>query len=662
MTIETGAAVGERAHDTDFFGHPRGLRVLFMTEMWERFSYYGMRALLIFYLTQHFLFRDNPAFAIYGAYTALVYLTPVIGGLLADRYLGSRKAVTFGAILLVLGQFGMAIQGDKSEQVIALENAEYQLLTEGRGKKAESFLVVAGERHAFKYESNQWIIFEGTTANLPARIDRQRIPTAGGEPETVYKFKSEPYGFLWLNKRYSLIYNGQEFAVEYDEGNSQAGQIIDGETRVGFKIEEENFLTFTDSVPAALPRQIPDATYELRTKRDPFYLNLFYLSLALIITGVGFLKANISTIVGALYEKDDPRRDRGFTMFYMGINTGALLAPLIAGTIGQLYGWVYGFGFAGFGMLFGLIQFQRGQKYLYGHADPPDEGVLKEKLFAGLSRETVIYIGGFAGVALIWQLIQRQELVGGLFDGFGLLVLSAILIFSFWKCHGADRGRMIVATVLIMTSILFWALFEQAGSSLNLLADRNVDRFIFGWEIPSTWFQSANPFFIVVLAPIVSMLWTSLGKRGREPSTPVKFGLGLTLLGLGYIVLVFGMVQAGGGYTPLIWLVFIYFLHTVGELCLSPIGLSMITKLSVARVVGMMMGAWFLASGYANLLAGQLAQMTSVEGHGGEVADAATAAATYIDVYMKFGLMAVASGVVMILISPILRKHMHGVH
>ncbi|MEE8371839.1 MAG: MFS transporter, partial [Sphingomonadales bacterium] len=379
MTIESGTAIGEREHDKSFFGHPKGLQVLFMTEMWERFSYYGMRALLIFYLTQHFLFRDNPAFAIYGAYTALVYLTPVIGGLLADRYLGSRKAVTFGAILLVLGQFGMAIQGDEAQQVIEFEGQEYQMLTEGRSADAERFLVISGEQYAVEYTSNQWLVLESPSAILPARIDRKQVPEGGGEPETVYRLKSEPYGFLWLNKRYSLLYKGQEFAVEYDEGNSQAGQIIDGETRIGFKIEEENFLTFTESVPAALPRQIPDASYEVSTKRDPFYLNIFYLSLALIITGVGFLKANISTIVGALYEKDDPRRDRGFTMFYMGINTGALLAPLIAGTIGQLYGWVYGFGLAGFGMLFGLVQFQRGQKYLYGHADPPDEGVLKEK-------------------------------------------------------------------------------------------------------------------------------------------------------------------------------------------------------------------------------------------------------------------------------------------
>jgi POT family proton-dependent oligopeptide transporter len=523
MTIEAGTAVGERAHDKDFFGHPKGLRILFMTEMWERFSYYGMRALLIFYLTQHFLFGDDRAFLIYGAYTSMVYLTPVIGGLLADRYLGSRKAVTFGAILLVLGHIGMAIEGPISEQLIG----------------------------------------------------------AGGE---------------------------------------------------------------------------------MGVERDPIFLNIFYLSLALIITGVGFLKANISTIVGALYEKSDARRDSGFTMFYMGINLGAMLGALVAGWVGQTVGWWAGFGLAGLGMLFGLIQFQRGQKYLYGHADPPDEGALKEKIFAGLSREITIYIGGFLGVLLIWQMIQHQEFIGQLLDFFGLLVLTAIFVFSFTKCTKEERDRMLVATVLIMTSILFWALFEQAGSSLNLLADRNVDRVVFGLEIPAAVFQSLNSLFIITLAPLFSIMWIKLSQKGREPSTPVKFSLGIALLGLGYLVLVFGMSQASDGITALIWLVLIYFLHTAGELCLSPVGLSMITKLSVGRVVGMMMGAWFLASGYANFVAGRIAQMTSGAAEGSELAEGASAADIYIDVYTNVGLLAVGVGVVLFLVSPLLRKGMHGVH
>lgn len=511
----------EAADDKRFFGHPRGLATLFMTEMWERFSYYGMRGLLIFYLTQHFLFGDDRSFLIYGAYTSLVYLTPVIGGLLADRYLGSRKAVTFGAILLVLGQFGMAIQGPIAEQIVA----------------------------------------------------------------------------------------------------------ADGTVSIA---------------------------------RDAFFQNLFYFSLALIITGVGFLKANISTIVGALYKKNDPRRDSGFTIFYMGINMGAFFGAIVAGWVGQTVGWWAGFGLAGIGMLGGLAQFLHGQKYLYGHAEPPNPKLLKEKLFAGISREYLIYFGGILGVIGIWQLIQNQELVGTMYDGFGLLILAAVLLYSFFKCEKNDRDKMLVATFLIMTSVLFWALFEQAGSSLNLLADRHVDRVIFGIDIPASVFQSLNALFIFAFAPIFSILWIYLAKRKKEPSTPVKFGLGIIQLGLGYLVLVFGMGFAGEGSTALVWLVLIYFFHTTGELCLSPVGLSMITKLSVPRVVGMMMGAWFLASGYANFLAARIAQMTSAAGEAGE--GAVSTAEVYMELYQNVGLLAVGAGIAIIVISPFLRRGMHEVH
>jgi len=501
-------------------GHPRGLYVLFMTEMWERFSYYGMRALLVFYLTQHFLFGDDRAYLIYGAYTALVYMMPVIGGILADRYLGSRKAVTFGAILLVLGHFGMAFEG-------------------------------------------------------PAAI---------------------------LN---------------------DSGAVV----------------------------------------RDPFYLQVFYLSLALIITGVGFLKANISTIVGALYERDDPRRDSGFTIFYMGINIGAFLGALIAGWLGQTYGWSYGFGAAGVGMLAGLIVFQRGQPLLEGHAMPPDPKRLAEPLFAGLSREALIYIGSVIGVLVIWQLVQHQELVGKLLLGFGGLMLLVILVYAFFKCTPQDRDRMLVASALIVFSVLFWSLFEQAGSSLNLLADRSVDRVVLGYEIPASVFQSLNAFFIFTLAPLFSMLWIALSRRRREPSTPVKFALGIIQLGLGFLILVFGMSLAGSGEkTALIWLVLIYLLHTTGELCLSPVGLSMITKLSVLRVVGMMMGVWFLASAGANFIAGLIARLTSAPTQAGKVVDAAAAAAKYMEVYRDVGLIAIGVGIFLLLISPVLRRGMHGVH
>lgn len=505
--------------NTGFFGHPRGLLICFATELWERFSYYGMRALLIFYLTQHFIFSDEQAYLIYGAYTAMVYVMPVIGGIFADRYLGARKAVTFGAILLVLGHFGMAIEG----------------------------------------------------------------PVATATPGGV--------------------------------------------------------------------------------ERDAVFLQIFYLSLALIITGVGFLKANISTIVGALYTAEDPRRDSGFTIFYMGINIGAFIASLLCGWLGQTYGWAYGFGLAGIGMLIGLTIFLRGQPLLQGHAEPPHPEQLKVALWAGLSREILIYIGGIASVLVVWQLVQYQQFVGNLLLGFGGLMLLVVLAYSFLQCNSQERDRMLVASALIVFSVLFWALFEQAGSSLNLFADRNIDRSVQGWEIPASMFQSLNAFFIFTLAPLFSILWMRLAKKGREPSTPVKFSLGIFQVGLGFLVLVMGAGMVGEGEKPgMIWLVLIYLLHTTGELCLSPVGLSMITKLSVARVVGMMMGVWFLASAGANYIAGLIAGLTGAKTAAGVIVDQAAATANVLTIYTNVGLLAVAVSVLLLVLSPFLNKRMHGTH
>lgn len=520
MANATGAASTSVSGQTaTFFGHPRGLMVLFATELWERFSYYGMRALLIFYLTQHFLFSDQKAYLIYGAYTALVYVMPVIGGTLADRYLGARKAVSFGAILLVLGHFGMAFEGPASS---------------------------VGE-------------------------------------------------------------NGVE--------------------------------------------------------RHELYLQIFYLSLALIIAGVGFLKANISSIVGALYEQGDPRRDSGFTIFYMGINIGAFSASLLCGWLGQTYGWAYGFGLAGIGMLGGLIIFLRGQHLLEGHAEPSHPERLKQPVVAGISTELFIYLGAIVGVAVIWQLVQHQELVGQLLMGFGGFMVLVILIYSFSQCTPIERDRMLTASLLIIFSVVFWALFEQAGSSLNLFADRSVDRQFFGSEIPASMFQSLNSFFIFTLAPLFSIFWVYLARRGYEPSTPIKFAMGIFMVGLGFLVLVFGATMAGDdGKLAMIWLVLIYLFHTMGELCLSPVGLSMITKLSVRRVVGMMMGVWFLASAGANYIASLIAQLTGAQQSDGTVLEPSAVTQLAIGVYSQVGWIAIGIAVFLAAISPFLRKRMHGVH
>lgn len=495
--------------------HPKGLYILFFAEMWERFSYYGMRALLIFYLTKHFLFTDGQAYGIYGAYTTLVYITPVIGGMLADRYLGQRKAILIGAILLVLGHAGMAIEG---------------------------------------------------------------------APVTDPAF------------------------------------------------------------------------------RDATVLNIFYLSLALIIAGTGFLKANISAIVGELYEKTDPRRDGAFTLFYVGINLGAAGGALIAGGIGETFGWSYGFGLAGIGMLAGLIVFVWGKPLLKGAGEPPNPAYLAEKVGGVISREWFIYILSFLGVGVIWYLV-RDEATVGITLGIAMVATYGYILFrSAVKLEPHARNRVFAALFLITVQVLFWALFEQAGSSLSLFTDRAVDRTILGQEQPASIFQSLNAIYIVFLGPLFALGWIWLGKRNLDPSTGAKFGLGVIQLGLGFLVLVWGANSAGlGNLTPVFFICMIYLLHTTGELCLSPVGLSAMTRLSTPNMVGLIMGAWFLASGAGNFVAAQIAKLTSSSDLAGLDPEAALAETqrTVLAVYSQIGWIAVAVGVALIAISPIIKRMMH---
>ena len=499
-------------HSSDFLGHPKGLFICFATEMWERFSYYGMRALLILYLTKHWQFTDAASYLIYGAYTSLVYIMPVFGGMLADQILGSKKAVTYGAILLVFGHLGMTV------------------------------------------ESNEQI---------------------------------------------------------------------------------------------------------------------FYLSLALIVSGVGFLKPNISTMVGALYEDGDPRRDSGFTIFYMGINIGAFTATLLCGYLGEKVGWAYGFGAAGIGMFLGLIIFLWGQKYLEGLAEPPSEKYMTK--VSGVSYENWAYISGVIMVLITWFLVQNSQLVGQLLGGFGAIFIGAWLLYALFKCAPEERDRLIVVGILILFSLIFWALFEQAGSSLNILTDRGVDRVIFGWEVPASMFQSLNAGFIFTIAPLFALLWIALAKRNMEPSTPIKFSIGIVLVGLGFLVLVYGMQSSEALQTGVIWIVLIYFLHTLGELCLSPVGLSSVTKLSPQRIVGFMMGMWFFASAAGNYVAGLIAKGTA----GDPVMLIAEKIYLqvmflpedqftinqkngFIDVYTDVGLIAIGCGIFLAVLTPVLKKLMHG--
>lgn len=491
---------GVEAAGKTWLGHPRGLFLLFFAEMWERFSYYGMRAILIFYLTKHFLFGEDRAYLLYGAYTSLVYITPVIGGYLADRFLGPRKAVLVGGVFIAIGHFLIAI-------------------TEGPG-----------------------------------------------------------------------------------------GQ-------------------------------------------DGFYLNGFYLALASIIVGTGFLKANISVLVGELYPRDDARRDPAFSIFYMGINVGGMMGPIICGLLGELYGWSWGFGAAGVGMLLGLVMFVWLKPWLLGKGEPPAPAQLRAPVAAGLSQEWIIYLGAALGVVAIWLVIRYAELLGYALLGFAALTVLYIVWRTMKTLGKVDRDRMFAALFLIALNPLFWGLFEQTGSSLNIFTDRNVDRAILGWEVPASMFQSVNSVFIILLAPLFAVLWTILDKRRLEPSSPAKFGIGLILCGAGFLVLVAGAAMAGENLTPVLFVFLIYLFHTMAELCFSPVGLSAMTRLSVPSMVGLVMGTWFLTMAAGNFIAGLIARATGSGDAGGVT--------QVLDVYSRIGWFAIVVGGLVLLVSPYIKRLMH---
>jgi len=571
LTDTTEAATLAK-RDTSFFGHPRGLAILFLTEMWERFSYYGMRGLLIIYLTQHFLFSDESSAIMYGAYTALVYIMTIIGGSLADRYLGQRKAVTYGAILLVAGHGMMAFEGSGSREIFSYEGAEYQITLDGRGGDA-----------------NQIIISESGQSQISFEDAGTRLVVS--EPEAV-----------------------------------------------------------------GLPASLEFSSDMTRVEREELYVNILYLALALIIAGVGFLKANISTIVGELYGVGDVRRDSGFTLFYMGINLGSFLSSITVGIIGITWGWNWGFGLAGVGMLFGLLTFLMFQHMLEGKAEPPDPEKLKKKVFGPLNVEWACYLTGVGIVAVSMMIVKFPDLFADVAGWIGLAMFVVLVGYAVMKTHGDERKKMFAAIYFVLAQIPFWALFEQAGSSLNLFTDRLVDRTMFGWSVPAPVFQSLNAGFIFIFAPLVAWLWIALAKKGRNPSTPVKFAIGVFLAGLGFYALVGGMGVSGDtGLTAVYFVFLIYWIHTMGELLVSPVGLSSVTKLAPARVVGMTMGAWFLYSGLSNFLASIIAARTGAETIGGQLTDVAAAKAGYAEVYSNVGLVAMAIALGMLLISPIIK-------
>lgn len=574
-----------------FLGHPKGLYVCFFTEMWERFSFYGMKALLFLYLTKYHLFNDSSGYEVIGAYGGLVYAVPVIGGLLADRYLGLRKAVVFGGILLCLGHLGMAIEGSPA-----------------------------------------------------AAID---------------------------------------------------GQVV----------------------------------------RDNAALTVFYSSLALIIMGVGFLKPNISTIVGRLYQPDDPRRDSGFSLFYAGINLGALFASLICGFLGETYGWRYGFGAAGIGMVLGLTMFLWGQKYLHGHAEPPAPERLRQRTAIGLSREWAIYLGALLGLlpvaGLMWASAHGAFSLGqhvSLALLLMLVVLTTVLVWFLWfilrQCSRIERDRMITLMVLIFWALVFFTLYEQTYGSWVAFTDRMLTKDLFPsfviadgtpmpWSIaslllaPASFFVAARlsdrrpdspaprwlfvgviglvlllllrdllvlpqtagsltflgAMFIVLLAPIFTGLWGWLDRFGANPTKPTKSAIGLLFAGLAFVPLALAAEQVGatGVMASVWWLVLAYLVLEIGEMCLSPVGLSAVTQLSVARVTSLMMGTWFLATAFSEVLAAQFGKLAAIDLLEGESIDLVQAASKYADLFWLMTWVGLGCAAAAFVLVPVLRRGMHGV-
>ncbi len=514
------------AEKTSGTGHPKGLYVLFFTEMWERFSYYGMRAILVLFMTKMLMFDTELASGIYGNFTAVVYLTPLIGGFIADRYWGNRKSIFWGGVLMAIGQFTLFFCA-------------------------------------------------------------------------------------------SLVKTNMQMA-----------------------------LTF------------------------------FVIGLVALVLGNGLFKPNISTMVNQLYAKGDKRVDAAFSIFYMGINLGAFFSPLICGALAEKVDYKWGFFAAGVGMVLGIIMFQMlKNKYIVTAAGEPI-GVTptaKETVVDVTATEAVetpvarkaeftpqrigLWAVIYAGLWLLFMFVVGFNWISTLV--FSTSIAAAGFIISDPNLTKIERDRVIVIYIAAFFVIFFWSAFEQAGASLTIFADKNTDRFIFGWEMPASWFQSINPLAIILFAPLFASIWTSLGKKDREPASPVKQALGLFLLSLGFLIIAMG-VKGVDATTKIsmFWLIGMYVVHTWGELCLSPIGLSMVARLAPVRLASLLMGVWFLANAMANDFAGMLSKLFPEDGK------VTSLFGIQIDsLYSFFLIFVVFAGVasiVLFLISKKLLKMMHG--
>ncbi len=478
--------------------HPRGLYTLFFTEMWERFSYYGMRALLVLFMIDAVRggmgMDEKTANAIYGIYTGAVYLIALPGGWLADRLWGAQRAVWYGGIIIALGHFTLAI-----------------------------------------------------------------------------------------------------------------------------------------------PRS-----------------ETFFLGLILVALGSGILKPNMSTLVADLYPEGGSRRDAGFTIFYMGVNLGAFLGPMVCSALGEEVNWHYGFGAAGIGMVLGLIQFRLTRKHLgeagmHRGSDAPLHWFEKLGLYVGTAWAVGVIASGFSGVR--FDAVAIAHALSAIIIGIAMVYFGYLFLFS--GLGNVEKERIGAILVLFIASALFWAGFEQGGSSLNIFAERFTDRTVglLNKEIPAGWFQSLGAIFIIVFAPVFAAFWVWLARRNLDPSIPVKFGLGLVLLGIGFLVMVGAAAIAAKGHKVMpTWLVMTYLFHTFGELCLSPVGLSSVTKLAPRRLVGQMMGTWFFATSLGNVLAGVIAGEFKIDAIG-----------TWSGLYLKAVILPAAAGLLLICFAKPIKRLMTGI-
>lgn len=474
------------------WGHPKGLYVLFFTELWERFSFYGMRALLIFYLTRHFLYSGEQSGLLYGSYLALVFLSPMIGGYLADRWLGQRKAVLFGGLVIASGHITLGV-----EDVL------------------------------------------GTSAQA-----------------------------------------------------------------------------------------------------------IFWIGLSLIVVGTGFLKANISALVGKLYAAHDPRRDSAYTLFYMGINLGGAIGPVICGLLGETLGWGYGFGAAAIGMIAGVIVFARGKRHLLGGGEAPDPAALAQPVF-GLKREWLIYASTIPLTLLSWLLMVSPRLTGTLLAVGGVLIGLLLVWIALARLAGDERRKLLYALALIVIQPVFWGLYEQSGSSLSLFIDHHVNRIIFGHEVPASVFQALPPFFVCLIALPFAALWLRLAKAKRMPTPISSFAFGIIMVGGGFVLMALAQWVPTDQKVPLAFIFLLFLCHAIGEMCLSPVGLSAMSRFAPRHMLSFLMGTWFLATAAGNFSAGVIASVIEAMGGGANGGDRAI----ILDAYLRIGLVAAAIGAVVLVIN-----------